>query len=53
MCRDKACQYLAEHPPLFDELRDKLVALHKKENARLGAAPPPVGESAAAKSLGP
>jgi hypothetical protein len=48
MCRDKACQYLAEHPPLFDELRDKLVALRKEENAHLGAALPPVGESAGA-----
>ena len=47
--RDKACQYLAEHPDLFAELRDKLVALRKAENARLGA-PVPVGsgESAAA-----
>ena len=40
--RDKACQYLGEHPALADELRDKLVALHKEENARLGA-PVPVG----------
>ena len=47
--RDKACQYMSEHPELFDELRDKLIALRKAENARLGA-PVPVasGESAAA-----
>jgi len=47
--RDKACQYLAEHPDLAAELRDKLVALRKAENARLGA-PAPVsgGESEAA-----
>jgi len=35
--RDKACQYLGEHPELSAELRDKLVALRKAENARLGA----------------
>ncbi len=35
--RDKACQYMAEHPELMDELRAKLVALRKAENARLGA----------------
>jgi recombination protein RecA len=47
--RDKACQHLAEHPELFEELRTRLVALRKAENARLGA-PAPVagGESAAA-----
>jgi recombination protein RecA len=47
--RDKACQYLLEHPALADELRDKLIALRKAENARLGA-PVPVasGESEAA-----
>jgi recombination protein RecA len=47
--RDKACLYLAEHPALVDELREKLVALRKAENARLGA-PVPVasGESEAA-----
>ena len=47
--RDKACQYLAEHPALADELREKLVALRKAENARLGA-PTPIasGESEAA-----
>jgi recombination protein RecA len=47
--RDKACQYLGEHPALADELREKLVALRKAENARLGA-PAPVagGESEAA-----
>jgi recombination protein RecA len=47
--RDKACQHLAEHPELAAELRDKLVALRKAENARLGA-PTPVasGESEAA-----
>ncbi len=47
--RDKACQYLGEHPELFDELRTKLVALRKAENARLGAPLPATsGESAAA-----
>jgi recombination protein RecA len=48
--RDKACQYMTEHPELFEELRTKLVALRKAENARLGA-PVPVassGESEAA-----
>ena len=47
--RDKACQYLGEHPDLADVLRDKLIALRKAENARLGApAPAAKGESAAA-----
>ena len=47
--RDKACQYLAEHPELAEELRGKLVALRNVENARLGAPAPVVGgESAAA-----
>ena len=47
--RDKACQYLGEHPALADELREKLVALRKAENARLGApAPVASGESEAA-----
>ncbi len=47
--RDKACQYLGEHPALADELRDKLVALRKAENARLGAPVPATsGESEAA-----
>jgi recombination protein RecA len=47
--RDKACQYIVEHPELADELRDKLVALRKAENARLGApAPVASGESEAA-----
>ena len=46
--RDKACQHLAEHPALADELREKLVALRKAENARLGAVPAPAGETAAA-----
>ena len=47
--RDKACQYMTEHPELADELRTKLVALRKAENARLGApAPVASGESAAA-----
>ena len=45
----KACQYLGEHPFLADELREKLVALRKAENARLGAPiPPVVAESEAA-----
>jgi len=35
--RDKACQYMVEHPELFEELRTKPVALCKAENARLGA----------------
>ena len=47
--RDKACQYFGEHPALVDELREKLVALRKAENARLGAPAPVVGaESQAA-----
>ena len=47
--RDKACQYLGEHPDLATMLRDKLIALRKAENARLGApAPAANGESAAA-----
>jgi recombination protein RecA len=47
--RDKACQYLGEHPELSAELRDKLVALRKAENARLGApAAVASGESEAA-----
>ena len=46
---DKACQYLGEHPALVDKLREKLVALRKAENARLGTPVPPVAaESAAA-----
>jgi recombination protein RecA len=46
--RDKACRYLAEHPALADELRDKLIAKRKEENARLGApaAPNPASEAA-------
>ena len=47
--RDKACQYLGEHPALVDELRDKLVALRKAENARIGTPVPAVAaESEAA-----
>jgi recombination protein RecA len=47
--RDKACQYVSEHPELAEELRTKLVALRKAENARLGApAPAPASEPAAA-----
>ena len=47
--RDKACQYLAEHPDLVEELRSRLVALRKAENARLGAPAPVVsGQSEAA-----
>jgi recombination protein RecA len=42
--RDKACQYMAEHPALADELREKLIALRKAEDARLGA-PVPVASS--------
>jgi len=41
--RDKACQYLGEHPDLAAELRDKLIAPRKAENARLGATAPAVG----------
>jgi hypothetical protein len=44
--RDKACQCMREHPELFEELRGKLVALRKAENARLGApAPSPPGRA--------
>jgi recombination protein RecA len=46
--RDKACQYLIEHPALADELREKLIALRKAENACLGAPVPATGESEAA-----
>jgi recombination protein RecA len=47
--RDRACQYLGEHPALADELREKLVALRKAENARLGTQVPVVAtESEAA-----
>ena len=46
--RDKACQYLGEHPDLADVLRDKLVALRKAENARLGAPVAATTEPAAA-----
>jgi len=47
--RHKACQYLGEHPGLVDDLREKLVALRKAENARLGARVPVAsGESEAA-----
>ena len=47
--RDKACQYLVTHPELAAELRDRLVALRKAENARLGAqAQVGGGETAAA-----
>jgi recombination protein RecA len=47
--RDKACQHMSEHPELAAELRDKLVALRKAENARLGAPIPAAnGESEAA-----
>ena len=46
--RDKACQYLGEHPALADELRDKLVALRKAENARLGAPVPPIASESVA-----
>ncbi len=38
--RDKACQYLGEHPELAAELRERLVALRKAENARLGVPAP-------------
>jgi recombination protein RecA len=40
--RDKACQYMAEHPALMEELRQKLVEQRKAENARLGAVPAPM-----------
>jgi len=46
--RDKACQYLGEHPALVDELRDKLVALRKAENARVGAPAPVVASESEA-----
>jgi recombination protein RecA len=38
--RDKACQYMAEHPEVMDELRSKLVEQRKAENARVGAPVP-------------
>ena len=44
--RDKACQYMAEHPALVDELRQKLVDERKAENARLGVASPPASAEA-------
>ena len=44
--RDKACQYMAEHPALVDELRQKLVDQRKAENARLGVASPPASAEA-------
>ena len=46
--RDKACQYMSEHPELAAELRDKLVALRKAENARLGAPAPVVSSESEA-----
>ncbi len=46
--RDKACQYMAEHPEVMDELRGKLVEQRKAENARMGAPAPATGESEAA-----
>jgi recombination protein RecA len=46
--REKACQYMVEHPELAAELRDKLVALRKAENSRLGAAPLAASDVAAA-----
>ena len=50
--RDKACQHLGEHPDLAADLREKLVALRKAENARLGAPVAPTrGESEAAYGL--
>jgi hypothetical protein len=40
---------MVEHPALADELRDKLIAIRKAENSRLGAPAPVVGgESEAA-----
>ena len=44
--RDKACQYMAEHPALVDELREKLVAQRKAENARMGVVLPPASAEA-------
>jgi recombination protein RecA len=46
--RDKACQYLSDHPSLADELREKLIALRKAENARLGAPIPAVASESVA-----
>jgi recombination protein RecA len=46
--RDKACQYMAEHPEAMDELRGKLVDQRKAENARMGAPVATSGESEAA-----
>ena len=45
---DKACQYMAEHHELMDELRGKLVEQRKAENARMGAPASATGESEAA-----
>jgi recombination protein RecA len=46
--RDKACQYMAEHPEVMDELRQKLVDQRKAENARMGAPASALRESEAA-----
>jgi recombination protein RecA len=46
--RDKACQYMAEHPEVMDELRQKLVDQRKAENARMGAPTASTSESEAA-----
>jgi recombination protein RecA len=46
--RDEACQYMNEHPELAAGQREKLIALRKAENARLGAPVLVIGESAAA-----
>jgi len=46
--RDKACRFLAENPAIACELREKLVAKRKAENASLGAPVAAAGESAAA-----
>jgi recombination protein RecA len=46
--RDKACQYMAEHPEVMDELRGKLVEQRKAENAQMGAPAPATSESEAA-----
>jgi len=47
--RDKACRYLVEHLALAEELRGKLIAMRKAENAQLGTRLPAAeSESAAA-----
>ena len=46
--RDKACQYMVEHPALADEPRAKLALLRKAENAGPGTPAPVVSSESAA-----